>query len=244
MEFAPKVGCSMCSIVATAATDLQRLRDPSDELEVLWRDDNLTAYREKANPVSSKGHVVIALNLHVSSLYTLSSTDLPLLANIRNLARRLLTAFSSSDTSPQNRPTTSSQDDSQLRVGFITPPFRDNRIPVTDHLHAHAYVAPADRLGWWRGIAYGPLAWYAIDDLMAEIRESVSNNRVKSGYESRTHAPIDLVPDAGARTGAANGREDGIPSIAVPDVEDEGCASLPSVRSSTSSQRQAPELCV
>jgi hypothetical protein len=57
-----------------------------------------------------------------------------------------------------------------FRIGFITPPFRDARIPVTDHLHAHAYVAPANQLGWFRGIAYSSLAWYDIDDLIAEIR--------------------------------------------------------------------------
>lgn len=57
-----------------------------------------------------------------------------------------------------------------LRIGFITPPFKDSKIPVTDHLHAHAFIGPGNLLGWWRGIAYGPLAWYAIDDLIAEIR--------------------------------------------------------------------------
>jgi hypothetical protein len=62
------------------------------------------------------------------------------------------------------------QTESQFRIGFITPPFKDNKIPITDHLHAHAYLAPADLLGWWRGVAYGPLAWYPIDDLIAEIR--------------------------------------------------------------------------
>lgn len=25
-------------------------------------------------------------------------------------------------------------------------------------------------MGWWRGIAYSPVAWYPIDDLIAEIR--------------------------------------------------------------------------
>jgi len=95
----------------------------------------------------------------------------------------------------------------QFRIGFITPPFKDNQIPVTDHLHAHAYIVPADLMGWWRGIAYGPLAWYAIDDLIAEIRESVSNNRVKSGHQNRPQAPIDMVPHAGSRTGTANGIE-------------------------------------
>jgi hypothetical protein len=60
--------------------------------------------------------------------------------------------------------------DHQFRIGFITPPFKDNKIPVTDHLHAHAFIAPGDLMGWWRGIAYSPVAWYAIDDLIAEIR--------------------------------------------------------------------------
>jgi len=74
-------------------------------------------------------------------------------------------------------------------------------------------------MGWWRGIAYSPMAWYSIDDLIAEIRESVSNNRVKSGYANRASAPIDLVPHAGARMGAADGTEYTEPSLAVPDEE-------------------------
>ncbi len=90
-------------------------------------------------------------------------------------------------------------------------------------------------MGWWRGIAYGPLAWYPVDDLIAEIRfvftlccyggqkynvftysfrESVSNNRIKSGYENRTRAPIDLVPAAGARAGTADGTEITEPGLA------------------------------
>ncbi|KIJ68663.1 hypothetical protein HYDPIDRAFT_106897 [Hydnomerulius pinastri MD-312] len=183
MAFAPKAGCPMCGIVASAATDLQSMRSPpassSDGLpqpDILWRDDNFTVYREKANPVSSQAHIIIAFNLHVPSLYTLSSSDLPLLVNVRNLARRLLAASlppSSPAFSAINSPATSvplRQDDTQFRIGFITPPFKDNKIPVTDHLHAHAYIAPADRMGWWRGVAYSPVAWYAIDDLIAEIR--------------------------------------------------------------------------
>ena len=57
-----------------------------------------------------------------------------------------------------------------FRIGFITPPFRDAKIPITGHLHAHAYVEPADLMGWWRSVAYSPVAWYPIDDLIAEIR--------------------------------------------------------------------------
>ncbi|KAL4068280.1 hypothetical protein V8B97DRAFT_2060241 [Scleroderma yunnanense] len=214
-EFAARAGCPMCGIVANAATSQL-------DTHILWRDDNFTAYRENANPVSSKGHIIIALNLHVPSLYALSSSDLPLLVNIRNLAKRLLSSISASifPSGPSyTSPNPPSHDNSCFRIGFITPPFKDNKIPVTDHLHAHAYITPADRLGWWRGIAYSPMAWYAIDDLIAEIRESVSNNRVKSGYESRVDAPIDSVPEAGARMGAPNGEEYIIPSIAAPDVE-------------------------
>lgn len=64
--FAPKTGCPMCSIVASAShVSPNSPRSPSfppgsTQAEVLWRDDNFTAYREKANPVSSKGHIIIA----------------------------------------------------------------------------------------------------------------------------------------------------------------------------------------
>jgi hypothetical protein len=55
----------MCGIVATAAVhaSTQSPRSPScpdAPVEILWRDENFTAYREKAHPVSSNGHVIIA----------------------------------------------------------------------------------------------------------------------------------------------------------------------------------------
>jgi hypothetical protein len=102
---------------------------------------------------------------------------LPLLVTVRTLAQRLLSGLL--PLPPPDTPTTegllttspiSGQPDSQFHIGFITPPFKDSKIPVTDHLHAHAYIAPADLLGWFRAIGYGPLAWYAVDDLIAEIR--------------------------------------------------------------------------
>ena len=93
-----------------------------------------------------------------------SSSDVPLLSNVRNLATRLLATLTPPIADPpQNL-------NSQFRIGFITPPFKDSKIPVTDHLHAHAFIGPPDLLGWWRGVAYGPLAWYPIADLIAEIR--------------------------------------------------------------------------
>lgn len=57
-----------------------------------------------------------------------------------------------------------------MHIGFITPPFRDNKIPITDHLHAHAYLGTPDLAGWWRRTAYSSLGWYTIEDLIAEIR--------------------------------------------------------------------------
>jgi len=52
------------------------------------------------------------------------------------------------------------------------------------------------------------------------VSESVSNNRVKSGYANRQNAPIDLVPDAGARAGTSSGCETTESSLAAPDIEE------------------------
>lgn len=206
----------MCSIVSSTI----HVSLASDQPEILWRDENFTIYRERSNPVSSKGHIIVVFNLHVPSLYTLCPRDLPLLVSIRDLSRRLLSILHDPSF---NLPTHSSQFTDQpmsatgstthmtntsghdaFRIGFITPPFRDCKIPITDHLHAHAYVLPADQMGWFRGISFSPIAWYDIDDLIAEIREESTNNRIRSGTASR---PIDSVPQAGARMGTADGIE-------------------------------------
>ena len=111
-----------------------------------------------------------------------SSSDLPLLVSLRDVSHRVLQSLQA-PSSPSASPLSTAQpqqplnDPSQLRstretfrIGFITPPWKDNKIPVTDHLHAHGYILPADLLGWWRGVAYSAVAWYDIDDLIAEIR--------------------------------------------------------------------------
>ena len=60
MAFAPKPGCPMCSIASTASASSPRSPSAAaKQPEILWRDDNFTVYRENANPVSSKGHIVI-----------------------------------------------------------------------------------------------------------------------------------------------------------------------------------------
>lgn len=234
----------MCGIVSSASQFQSGSSSSAatNQPQIICKDDNFTVYRERTNPVSSKGHLIIVFNLHVPSLYTLSTSDLPLLVNIRELAQRLLSSLNPSVSAPSSPyisatgdipiPTTPTTPGNQLLnsrahqrhdsgspefcIGFITPPWRDNKIPVTDHLHAHAYITPADRLGWWRGLAYGPVAWYSIDDLIAEIREESSNNRVRSGTGTR---PIDTVPQAGARQGTAHGVETTAQSIGVLDVE-------------------------
>ncbi|KAF9519846.1 hypothetical protein BS47DRAFT_1000952 [Hydnum rufescens UP504] len=215
----------------------------SQDSVILYRDANVTAYLEKKYPVSSKGHIIIVLNLHVPSIYTLSSNDIPLLNHIQSLAFRLLKSlnppapmspspFASQETLSSNQVPLQGQEP-PMHVGFITPPFRDSKIPITDHLHAHAYLGAPDLAGWWRGTAYGSLAWYSVQDLIAEIRcvllasqmtlpvtynsvvrESTSNNRVKSGYTNRATAPIDLVPGAGALSGNADGTQ--APPAALP----------------------------
>lgn len=140
-----------------------------------------------------------------------SSSDLPLLVTIRDLSRRLLSSLlsTSSPSSPNIQPTnypspltattpqqllnhpptapqTAGQHD-EFRIGFITPPFKDSKIPVTDHLHAHAYILPADRMGWWRSVGFGPLAWYSIEDLIAEIRYVIALCSSYSHYFSRQY---------------------------------------------------------
>lgn len=74
--------------------------------------------------------------------------------------------------------------------------------------------------------------------------ESVSNNRIKSGYTNRESAPINDVPGAGARMGAADGTEQTEQGLAVPDEEaGEGTpGSHPRTPNTLSPQMQIPEI--
>ncbi|KAG9011017.1 hypothetical protein FRB94_009004 [Tulasnella sp. JGI-2019a] len=273
MDFSPKPGCPMCSIVAQPYPSLLHSpRSPSfgppgtitnsggggdGPAHIIYKDDKVTAYLERNNPVSSKGHVVIMLNLHVPSIYAFSSSDLSLLTHLQQLGNNLLTrhmrgdTFSSINTNPVDQGSPSaglsyaSPDQAEkIHVGFIVSPFSDPKIPVKDHVHCHAYVGEMDLAGWWRKVNYSGLAWYAAEDLIAEIREQTSNNRIKSGYTNRPSAPIDRVPDAGAAAGyadgtgmlqspvvpgtgnlqvpARSGSSGGRPSVTVPIIQDDG----------------------
>ncbi|KAG8913935.1 hypothetical protein FRC01_004302 [Tulasnella sp. 417] len=335
-DFTPRPGCPLCSIVSTPYPSLlQSPRSPffngngsnnsgAPAPQIVHKDEKVTVYLERANPVSSKGHLVIVLNLHVPSIYMLvslqrldnqdvlvvrgmldviwgwhapamprvdrrlqfqlailgdleqplicaiydllpvgrgtigvSSSDLPLLLHMQSLAQSLLTkqlggTLSSSSSSNAVPPTPTSPNPgspnpsqaitfspetdpaNRFNIGFIVSPFSDPKIPVSDHVHLHAYIGDMDLAGWWRKLNYSGMGWWAIDDLIAEIREQTSNNRVKSAYPHPRVAPINQVPDAGARVGFANGLE--IPSHGV--IEGPG-----SPRTSTSPAR-VPSLSV
>lgn len=58
----------------------------------------------------------------------------------------------------------------KFNIGFIVSPFSDPKIPVSDHVHLHAYIGNMDLAGWWRKLNYSGMGWWAIDDLIAEIR--------------------------------------------------------------------------
>ncbi|KDQ20575.1 hypothetical protein BOTBODRAFT_83988, partial [Botryobasidium botryosum FD-172 SS1] len=234
--YAPRAGCPLCTVasapnppaLATPRVSCAHASGDPAPPQIIWKDDNVTAYVETNNPVSSKGHVIIALNLHVPSIYAFSSADIPLLVHIQSLGIHLLRSLDPASSSPPLRlspavPTTLQPPrcPEPFRIGFITPPFRDSKIPITDHVHAHAFIGPPHLAGWFRGVAYSSLAWYSIDDLIAEIRESTSNNRVKSSYPSSDHTtptarPIDFVPSAGARSGGADGAEALVHPIPLP----------------------------
>lgn len=90
------------------------------------------------------------------------------------MIRRPQSSQSNSPTSPTTLTTPDlSPPSTSFNIGFITSPFKDSKIPVSDHLHAHAYIGQPDLAGWWRRIAYSHVGWYAIEDLMAEIRLAV-----------------------------------------------------------------------
>ena len=54
----------MCGIVSQAQHLRNTLSPPgsaASQPDILWHDNNLTVYREKTNPVSSQGHIILAL---------------------------------------------------------------------------------------------------------------------------------------------------------------------------------------
>lgn len=69
-------------------------------------------------------------------------------------------------------------------IDLDNPSSRIPSIPLsTPHVHLNAFLLPMDRIGWTdvsRNWSFGPLGFYGIEDLIAEIRETESNCRVKT----------------------------------------------------------------
>ncbi|WWC94100.1 hypothetical protein V866_000938 [Kwoniella sp. B9012] len=180
--------------------------------EVVYQDSQVTVYKAegKERLCSDGKHLVVVLNKHVENVYEFGPSDVPLLSHIIDLSHQLLssTAGQSSSTPSEAERGKGKGKDNDVRVGFVGNVMKDPQIPHS-HLHAHAMVGPIDTslpgaTFWRRNVVFGPMNWWSIEDLRAEIREESSNNRVKSGYQHRDRAPIDRVPDAGSIAGLPN----------------------------------------
>ncbi|KAL1413635.1 hypothetical protein Q8F55_001413 [Vanrija albida] len=175
--------------------------------QIVYRDDDITVFpADNADALCAGGrHLIIVLNRHVTSVYDFGPTDLPLLSRITATASRLL--LSTAAKSPDAAERIFGAKD--VSVGFVNGMPRDPRSPYA-HLHAQAFLGPFEKslpgsTIWRRNVVFSTLNWWGIEDLVAEIREETSNNRIKSGYEHlRPNAPLSKVPDAGADEGYAN----------------------------------------
>ncbi|KZT06354.1 uncharacterized protein LAESUDRAFT_737068 [Laetiporus sulphureus 93-53] len=180
MAFPSKSDCSICNIVSPSPArmpveDLDTPASSAKQPEIVWKDDYFAVCRE------INGHIVVIVNRHVPSIIhapiSHASSSTPLDTRLIGSIPAINTRFANG-------------------VGFIVRPFRDVKIPMTDNLHVHAYVLPADGIG--------SLARHSAGDLIAKIWEESSYNCIHSGVDA---CPIDSVPQAGVRTGAAGGVE-------------------------------------
>jgi len=166
--------------------------------EVLWRDDNFTAYRER--PIQSRLRVISLLyssasslslsptppplthrlqsprplhllsrmsrllhsrSLSLSLLLLKSSSDLPLLVSVRDLAARLLNSLRPSSTPdipsplalPHQHPPSSPVVRLPHRLHHLSLPRQQNtrHRPISTRTPTSS---PPDQLGWFRGVAY------------------------------------------------------------------------------------------
>ncbi|KAL7410176.1 hypothetical protein BDY24DRAFT_444338 [Mrakia frigida] len=198
--------------------------------QLVHSDDDCLVFREEERSLASGGHLTFLVAPALSSIYEFSPASVPLLSRLHMLAQALLVdQFTSASSFNQNNPSSSSSSSSttfppssplpgrsqlQERIGFVTSPFKDPLNPGHPNLTLHAILGPLDKASYYtRGFPFGPLGFYSLEDLIAEIRESSSNNRIKSGYSnsssssSRRPRPLESVLDAGSRAGLSNGVE-------------------------------------
>lgn len=92
--FAPRPGCPLCGVVATPYnnnnhngahmsapwrndSDLSVNAAGKEDVEIVYKDSNVTAYLERKFPVSSKGHIIIVLKcvFHFASCGAIQLTN-------------------------------------------------------------------------------------------------------------------------------------------------------------------------
>ncbi|KAK1924162.1 hypothetical protein DB88DRAFT_489305 [Papiliotrema laurentii] len=207
-----------------SATDTPRSDRPNGDgavlvagREVLYWDDEITVLRAsgKERLCGDGRHLIVVLNRHVQSVYDLSPADIPLLSHVLDTSRRILTRSPVTPAEAEK-----GKEAGGVRVGFVGTLLRDPQSPHA-HLHAHAMAGPIDTklpgAGFYRrNVVFGNMNWWSIEDLRAEIRESTSNNRVKSGYSNGRQGLIDRVPDAGSVAGPPNALDEDIYSDTPP----------------------------
>ncbi|KAH8990256.1 hypothetical protein EDB92DRAFT_1816825 [Lactarius akahatsu] len=189
------------------------LSSSTSQPEVLWHDDNFTVYREKTDPVSSKGHIVVRqlaphtclslvlmtklTSFHVPSIYVLRSSPPHFPPRHGHQTTHLSPPYGLVSLFADVRWAT----EHRLHPALYPPIQFSHRLhfprladPVTDHLHAHAFISPAST---------------------AYRRPHCRDTRIGIKQPRQVWIRIDLVPDAGARVGTANGRETTLASPAI-----------------------------
>lgn len=189
--------------------------------DTIFVDEDFLVYRVEGNEAVCKNgkHLVIVLARHLEDVYDLGPPDVPLLNKIQQVVRHILESIPDDGSNVKGRgkgnaDETENSGKHEIRIGFIVSPFRDS-LHSHKHLHLHALIPPLDNASFIRrNFAFGGLwapgsvGWWELEDLIAEIREDSSNNRIKSGYGgSRKNAPIVGVMDAGSAHGHSNALE-------------------------------------
>ncbi|KAK4685545.1 hypothetical protein P7C73_g4603, partial [Tremellales sp. Uapishka_1] len=178
--------------------------------EIVYSDSDITVYKALAKErlCSNGKHLIVVLNRHLESVYDFGPADITLLSHVLDTSHDLLSPLGSTLSDGIREESGKPKVEDQVRVGFVGSVMKDPQSPYA-HLHAHAMIGPIDTslpgaTFFRRNVVFGSMNWWSVEDLRAEIRESTSNNRVKSGYSDRRRAPIDQVPDAGALSGQPN----------------------------------------
>lgn len=174
-------GCSLCTLVNYPARP-----DGLGLAREVLRDDRVIVYEaEERARAASGGHLVVVLNDHANSVYELVSISTrPTTSLTRSGTSRRAPAFSHPSTRvvPAPRLVFAAQHTDRVHypiqyvcfrsiaLNTLTRQTEDSYFPQ-GHLHAHILSGPLDKASFWRRNGpYGPMSWYELEDLIAEIR--------------------------------------------------------------------------